>query len=137
MGEAAANESKEDIKEALKGADLIFVTIGAGGGTGSGAGYVVAEIAREMGILVIGVATRPFSFEGEKRRKNADGAILNLGRNVDTLITIPNDRYLLTHENMIKASASCCAFPLIPLQSETTVSIESKSGGSENLIFEP
>ncbi len=96
VGEAAANESKEDIKEALKGADLIFVTIGAGGGTGSGAGYVVAEIAREMGILVIGVATRPFSFEGEKRRKNADGAILNLGRNVDTLITIPNDRLLHT-----------------------------------------
>ena len=96
VGEAAANESKEDIQEALKGADLIFVTIGAGGGTGSGAGYVVAEIAREMGILVIGVATRPFSFEGEKRRKNADGAILNLGRNVDTLITIPNDRLLHT-----------------------------------------
>ena len=99
VGEAAANESKEDIKEALKGADLIFVTIGAGGGTGSGAGYVVAEIAREMGILVIGVATRPFSFEGEKRRKNADGAILNLGRNVDTLITIPNDRLLHTIDN--------------------------------------
>lgn len=96
VGEAAANESKEEIKEALKGADLIFVTIGAGGGTGSGAGFVVAEVAREMGILVIGVATRPFSFEGEKRRKNADGAILNLGRNVDTLITIPNDRLLHT-----------------------------------------
>ena len=96
VGEAAANESREEIKEALKGADLIFVTIGAGGGTGSGAGYVVAEIAREMGILVIGVATRPFSFEGEKRRQNADSAILNLGRNVDTLITIPNDRLLHT-----------------------------------------
>lgn len=96
VGEAAANESREEIKEALKGADLIFVTIGAGGGTGSGAGFVVAEVAREMGILVIGVATRPFSFEGEKRRKNADGAILNLGRNVDTLITIPNDRLLHT-----------------------------------------
>lgn len=96
VGEAAANESREEIKAALEGADLIFVTIGAGGGTGSGAGYVVAEIAREMDILVIGVATRPFSFEGEKRRKNADGAILNLGRNVDTLITIPNDRLLHT-----------------------------------------
>ncbi len=96
VGEQAANESREEIKEALKGADLIFVTIGAGGGTGSGAGFVVAEVAREMDILVIGVATRPFSFEGEKRRKNADGAILNLGRNVDTLITIPNDRLLQT-----------------------------------------
>ncbi len=96
VGEAAAKESREEIKEALQGADLIFVTIGAGGGTGSGAGYVVAEIAREMGILVIGVATRPFSFEGERRRQNADTAILNLGRNVDTLITIPNDRLLHT-----------------------------------------
>lgn len=95
-GEAAAQESKDDIKEALEGADMVFVTIGAGGGTGSGAGYVVAEIARELGILVVGVATKPFSFEGEKRRTNADWAIAQLGRNVDTLITIPNDRLLQT-----------------------------------------
>lgn len=95
-GEAAATESREDIKEALEGADMVFVTIGAGGGTGSGAGYVVAEVARELGILVVGVATKPFSFEGEKRRTNADWAIAQLGRNVDTLITIPNDRLLQT-----------------------------------------
>ncbi len=95
-GEAAANESQEDIKRALEGADMVFVTIGAGGGTGSGAGYVVAELAREMGILVVGVATRPFSFEGEKRRQNAEWAIGNLRRHVDTLITIPNDRLLQT-----------------------------------------
>jgi len=95
-GEAAANESREDIKEAITGADMIFVTIGAGGGTGSGAGYVVAEVAREMGILVVGVATKPFSFEGEKRRQNADWAISQLRRHVDTLITIPNDRLLQT-----------------------------------------
>jgi cell division protein FtsZ len=80
----------------LEGADLIFVTIGAGGGTGSGAGHVVAEVARELGILVIGVATKPFSFEGEKRRQNAEWAIAQLGRQVDTLITIPNDRLLQT-----------------------------------------
>jgi cell division protein FtsZ len=72
------------------------VTIGAGGGTGSGAGHVVAEVARELGILVIGVATKPFSFEGEKRRQNAEWAIAQLGRQVDTLITIPNDRLLQT-----------------------------------------
>ena len=96
VGEAAANESREEIRDALQGADMVFVTIGAGGGTGSGAGYVVAEIAREMGILVVGVATRPFSFEGEKRRKNAEWAIGNLRRQVDTLITIPNDRLLQT-----------------------------------------
>ncbi len=96
VGEAAANESREEIKKALEGADMVFVTIGAGGGTGSGAGHVVAEVARELGILVVGVATRPFSFEGEKRRINADWAISRLGRQVDTLITIPNDRLLQT-----------------------------------------
>ncbi|MBC7565179.1 cell division protein FtsZ [Candidatus Saccharibacteria bacterium] len=96
VGEAAANESREEIKDALLGADMVFVTIGAGGGTGSGAGYVVAEVAREMGILVVGVATKPFSFEGEKRRQNADWAISQLRRHVDTLITIPNDRLLQT-----------------------------------------
>jgi len=95
-GEAAAIESREDIKEALAGSDLVFVTIGAGGGTGSGAGHVVAEIARELGILVVGVATKPFSFEGEKRRQNAEWAIAQLSRQVDTLITIPNDRLLQT-----------------------------------------
>ena len=96
VGESAANESREEIKDALQGADMVFVTIGAGGGTGSGAGYVVAEVAREMGILVVGVATKPFSFEGEKRRQNADWAITQLRRHVDTLITIPNDRLLQT-----------------------------------------
>jgi len=95
-GEAAANESRDEIREAIEGADMIFVTIGAGGGTGSGAGHVVAEIARELGILVVGVATKPFSFEGEKRRQNAEWAIAQLGRQVDTLITIPNDRLLQT-----------------------------------------
>lgn len=96
VGEAAANESREEIRQSLEGADMVFVTIGAGGGTGSGAGHVVAEIAHDMGILVVGVATKPFSFEGEKRRINADWAINHLGRQVDTLITIPNDRLLDT-----------------------------------------
>jgi len=95
-GEAAANESRDEIRDAITGADMIFVTIGAGGGTGSGAGHIVAEIARELGILVVGVATKPFSFEGEKRRQNAEWAITQLGRQVDTLITIPNDRLLQT-----------------------------------------
>lgn len=96
VGQKAAEESKEELKKALQGADLVFITIGAGGGTGSGAGHVVAEVAREMGILVVGVATKPFSFEGEKRRQNADWAITKLGQQVDTLITIPNDRLLQT-----------------------------------------
>ena len=96
VGEAAANESRDEIREALIGADMVFVTIGAGGGTGRGAGYIVAEIARELGALVVGVATKPFSFEGEKRRKNAEWAIEKLSQSVDTLITIPNDRLLQT-----------------------------------------
>ncbi len=96
VGEKAAAESKEEIAKAIEGADMIFVTIGAGGGTGSGAGHIVAKTAREAGILVVGFATKPFAFEGEKRRKNADIAIANLRDSVDTLIIIPNDRLLQT-----------------------------------------
>ncbi len=96
VGENAAIESQEEIKKALQGADMVFVTIGAGGGTGSGAGHVVARLAHEMGILVVGFATKPFAFEGEKRRKNAETAIENLRDTVDTLIIIPNDRLLQT-----------------------------------------
>ena len=96
VGEAAARESIDEIRESLEGADMVFVTIGAGGGSGSGAGHVVAEVARDLGILTVGVATKPFSFEGEKRRANAEWAIAQLGRQVDTLISIPNDRLLQT-----------------------------------------
>jgi cell division protein FtsZ len=96
VGQKAAEESTEEIKKALEGADMVFVTIGAGGGTGSGAGHVIARIAKEMGILVVGFATKPFAFEGEKRRRNADAAIDKLRASVDTLIIIPNDRLLQT-----------------------------------------
>lgn len=96
VGETAATESRDEIKSAIEGADMIFITIGAGGGTGSGAGHVVAQIARDMGILVVGFATKPFAFEGEKRRHNADIAINKLRQAVDTLIIIPNDRLLQT-----------------------------------------
>ena len=96
VGEKAADESKEEIKKALEGADMVFVTIGAGGGTGSGAGHVVAKVAKDMDALVIGFATKPFAFEGDKRRRNADIAIEKLRDSVDTLIVIPNDRLLQT-----------------------------------------
>ncbi len=96
VGEKAAEESREEIKKALAGADMVFVTIGAGGGTGSGAGHVVAQTATDQGALVVGFATKPFAFEGEKRRKNADIAIDKLREAVDTLIIIPNDRLLQT-----------------------------------------
>lgn len=96
VGQVAAEESVDEIRQAIEGADMVFVTIGAGGGTGSGAGHVVAKAAKEMGVLVVGFATKPFAFEGEKRRRNADIAIDNLRKSVDTLIIIPNDRLLQT-----------------------------------------
>ncbi len=96
VGQRAAEESEAEIKEALNGADMVFITLGAGGGTGSGAAHVVAKVAQEMDILTVGVATRPFAFEGERRRKNAEFAIETLSKHVDTLITIPNDRLLQT-----------------------------------------
>lgn len=96
VGQKAAQESMEEIKKAVEGADMVFVTLGAGGGTGSGAGHIIATAAKEAGALVVGFATKPFAFEGEKRRRNADVAIDNLRKAVDTLIIIPNDRLLQT-----------------------------------------
>lgn len=96
MGQTAAEESIEEIRDALAGADMVFVTIGAGGGTGSGAGHIVAKVAKDSGALVVGFATKPFAFEGDKRRRNAETAIDRLKEAVDTLITIPNDRLLQT-----------------------------------------
>ena len=96
VGQRAAEESAGEIADALKDADMVFVTIGAGGGTGSGAGHLIAKAAQEAGALVVGFAPRPFAFEGEKRRRNAEVAIEKLSKNVDTLITIPNDKLLTT-----------------------------------------
>lgn len=96
VGQKAAQESLDEIKKCVEGADMVFITIGAGGGTGSGAGHIVAAAAKEAGALVVGFATKPFAFEGEKRRRNADIAIDNLRKSVDTLIVIPNDRLLQT-----------------------------------------
>ena len=94
IGQKAAEESRDDILEALRGADMVFVTAGMGGGTGTGAAPVVAECAREIGALTVGVVTKPFSFEGMKRRRNAESGIANLKQHVDTIITIPNDRLM-------------------------------------------
>lgn len=94
IGEKAAQENRDDIIKALQGADMIFVTAGMGGGTGTGGAPIVAECAREVGALTVGVVTRPFTFEGKKRLKQAEAGIANLKANVDTLITIPNDRLL-------------------------------------------
>jgi cell division protein FtsZ len=94
MGQRAAEESRDEISEMLKGADMVFITAGMGGGTGSGAAPVIANVARELGSLTIGVVTKPFTFEGAQRRRSADSAIDQMVKNVDTLITIPNDRLL-------------------------------------------
>jgi cell division protein FtsZ len=94
VGEGAATESRDELKDALKGADMVFVTAGEGGGTGTGAAPIVAEIARELGALSVGVVTRPFSFEGRRRAEQAQLGIQNLGDQVDTLIVIENDRLL-------------------------------------------
>jgi cell division protein FtsZ len=94
VGKKAAEESKEQIEEALKGADMVFVTAGMGGGTGTGAAPVIAEIARDIGALTVGVVTRPFTFEGRKRSTQASGGIGSMKEAVDTLIVIPNDRLL-------------------------------------------
>lgn len=94
IGEKAAEESKDMIKDAIQGAELVFITAGMGGGTGTGAAPVVAEIAKSLGILTVGVVTKPFPFEGRKRMIQADMGIANLMSKVDTLVTIPNERLL-------------------------------------------
>lgn len=94
IGEKAAEESAEELYEVLKGSDMVFVTAGLGGGTGTGAAPIVAQIAREIGALTIGVVTRPFTFEGSKRQKSAEQGIAKLKEQADTLIVIPNDRLL-------------------------------------------
>ena len=94
IGQKAAEESVDEITEKLKGADMVFVTAGMGGGTGTGAAPVVAECAKKAGALTVGVVTKPFSFEGKRRMNQAEAGIVNLKDKVDTLITIPNDRLL-------------------------------------------
>ena len=94
IGEKAAEESSEEIAAALKGSDMVFVTCGMGGGTGTGAAPVVAKLAKEMGILTVGVVTKPFRFEAKARMENAVGGIEKLKEHVDTLIVIPNDKLL-------------------------------------------
>lgn len=94
IGEKAAEENRDELSELIKGADMVFVTCGMGGGTGTGAAPIVAEIARSMGILTVGIVTKPFKFEAKQRMNNAVAGISKLKENVDTLIVIPNDRLL-------------------------------------------
>lgn len=106
IGQKAAEESRDEIFQALKGSDMVFVTAGMGGGTGTGAAPIVAEVAKELGALTVGVVTKPFTFEGRKRAAQAEAGIENLKVKVDTLITIPNDRLLQViekHTSIVEA----------------------------------
>jgi cell division protein FtsZ len=94
IGEEAAAESRDEIKEVLKGADMVFITAGEGGGTGTGGAPIIGQVAHELGALTVGVVTRPFGFEGRRRAEQAQTGIKNLREEVDTLIVIPNDRLL-------------------------------------------
>jgi cell division protein FtsZ len=94
IGRQALHESREEVRKALEGSDLVFITAGMGGGTGTGAAPLVGEIARELGALTIGIVTRPFSFEGRKRMRQAEQGLAELRRTVDTMIVVPNDRLL-------------------------------------------
>lgn len=114
IGRKAADEHRTELEEVLAGADMVFVTCGEGGGTGTGGAPVVAEVAKEMGALTIGVVTRPFTFEGRRRSVQAEDGIDELKQAVDTLIVIPNDRLLHIADgdtSVVRCSASptrCC-----------------------------
>ena len=106
VGRTAAEESRDELREALSGADMVFITAGMGGGTGTGAAPIVAEICREIGALTIGVVTKPFNFEGPRRMKSALSGIDNLKKNADTLIVIPNDRLLQIVDKKVTMKAA-------------------------------
>lgn len=106
QGQKAANESEDDLYEVLKGSDMVFITAGMGGGTGTGAAPVIAKVAREQGALTIGVVTRPFLFEGNKRQQSAEMGLEKLRQFVDTLIVIPNDRLLEITDKRVSMTES-------------------------------
>src|SRR5262249_12938265 len=110
LGKQAAEETREEIQEAIKGSDMVFVTVGMGGGTRAGAAPVIPKIARERGALTVGVATTPFSFEGQARYRLADQGLSELRKAVDALIIIPNDKLLaiVSRETGIKNAFAMC-----------------------------
>lgn len=107
QGRRSAEENKEEIRALMEGADMVFVTAGMGGGTGTGAAAVVASLAKEMGILTVGVVTKPFKFEGRTKLKRAEEGIAELEKNCDTLIIVPNDRLLKTENKNITFVDAC------------------------------
>jgi cell division protein FtsZ len=110
LGKRAVEETREEIQEAIKGADMVFITCGLGGGTGTGAAPIVARVAKEMGVLTVAVVTKPFFFEGQQRMKIADAGLEDLRGSVDAIIVIPNDRLLstITKETTAKNAFAMC-----------------------------
>ena len=135
IGKAAAEESREEIANALAGAQMIFITAGKGGGTGTGAAPVVAQIAREMGILTIGIVTKPFAFEQKRRMTNAEAGIAELKNHVDSLVVIPNERLKFISEQKITFLNAFNAADDVLRQGVKSISDLIKVPGMVNLDF--
>ena len=134
-GERAAEESREEIAQALKGAHMVFITAGMGGGTGTGAAPVIAAIAKELGILTIGIATKPFEFEGKKRMEQAERGIASFKSNVDSLIVIPNERLKLVSDQKITFQNAFAIADDVLRQAVQSISDLIKVPGIINLDF--
>lgn len=135
VGEKAAQESREQIAEIIRGADMVFITAGMGGGTGTGAAPIIAEVARDMGILTVGVVTKPFAFEGKRRMDQAEQGIAALREHVDSLVVIPNERlHLATDEKVTLVNAFSIADDVLR-QGVQSISDLIKLPGIVNLDF--
>ena len=135
VGERAAIENKEEIKQILQGADLVFITAGMGGGTGTGAAPIVAEVAKEMGILTIGIVTKPFTFEGKARKLRADKGTERLKDNVDDLIVVLNDNLLKTTDSKITLDQAFSIADNVLEQGITSITDLLTSIGEVNVDF--
>ncbi len=135
MGSKAASESREKIAEQLRGADMVFITAGMGGGTGTGAAPIVAEVARDLGVLTVGIVTKPFKFEGRRRMEQAEKGIENLCKHVDSLVVIPNERlHLISKEKLTLVNAFKAADDVLR-QGVQSISDLIKNPGIVNLDF--
>ncbi len=135
VGEKAAEESREEISAILKGTDMVFITAGMGGGTGTGAAPVIAQIAKDMGVLTVGVVTKPFKFEGKKRSTLAEQGIARLSEHVDSLIVIPNDRLKLLSDRCKTLSEAFLVADEVLSQGVKSISELIKVPGFVNLDF--
>ena len=135
-GQKAAEESRDIIAEALKGSDMVFVTAGMGGGTGSGAAPVVAEVAKDMGALTVGIVTKPFAFEGKRRMQQAEEAIEALKKHVDSLVVIPNERLKLVSDQKITLANAFQVADDVLRQGVQSISDLIQLPGIVNLDFE-